>query len=326
MINQSKTNSFQLSEILWDLWCMVSVVGIWPRFVEPHIHATTHLTLRVLRLPKGLSGLKVLQLSDLHLHSAVPDFFLKRIIAKVKHLSPDIIVFTGDFICHSLVGDFHRLQRVLSSFNAPYGCYAVFGNHDYHDYVSTSKSGDYDVIDGDSSALIKGWRRLFTTTTLTKKITPRASRVPLHEELMSLLKQTPFKLLHNCTELVSVKGCMLNLCGLGEYTLGRFQPEMAFQNYDPRYPGIILTHNPDSVPFLKAYPGEIVLCGHTHGGQVNIPGLWKKFTLLENGHLKKGLLRVDNKWVYINRGIGSVMKFRWFSIPEILLLTLEASP
>ena len=65
------------------------------------------------------------------------------------------------------------------------------------------------------------------------------------------------------------------------------------------------------------------MCGHTHGGQVNLPWFWKKFTLMENPQLKRGLVRMLDKWIYINRGVGSIMQFRWFAKPEILLLTLE---
>ena len=105
--------------------------------------------------------------------------------------------------------------------------------------------------------------------------------------------------------------------------LGRFHPEVAFQSYDSDFPGIILTHNPDSISLLQGYPGEVVLCGHTHGGQVNLPGLSEKFTLLENQKLKKGFWKVGDKLVYINRGLGSVMNFRWFSRPELSLFTLR---
>lgn len=323
MKQEKQNKSFRLSEVLWDLWCIVSVVGIWPRYIEPKCLAMTHLNLNIPGLPERLDGLKVLQLSDLHLHPHTPDFFLKKIISKVKKLAPDLIVFTGDFICYSTLFDHERLQQFLCELHAPSGCYAVLGNHDYQKYVSISNAGDYDVIEAHSSSVRKGLKRLWEVPRLTKKVTSRALGVSLNQNLVSLLKQTPFQLLHNRTMKVPVRGSYLNICGLGEYMLGRFQPEVAFQTYDRDYPGIILAHNPDSVALLKGYPGELVLCGHTHGGQVNLPGLSKKFTLLENMNLKKGLWKIDDKWVYINRGLGSVMNFRWFSCPELSLFTLR---
>jgi predicted MPP superfamily phosphohydrolase len=104
---------------------------------------------------------------------------------------------------------------------------------------------------------------------------------------------------------------------------GRCLPEIAFKNYDKQYPGIILAHNPDSSALLESYPGEVILSGHTHGCQINLPWMWKKFTKLENMSLRKGFFKVRDKWLYVNRGVGAIMKFRWFSVPEILFLTLR---
>ena len=159
--------------------------------------------------------------------------------------------------------------------------------------------------------------------TLTKKVTDRAKKIPLNESLIDLLKKTSIKLLHNQTDLIAVKETKINLSGLGEYTLGRMDPEKAFSNLNPNYLHILLLHNPDGAPYLENYPIDIILSGHTHGGQVNLPGFWKKFTLLENIRFKKGIIKLQNGWLYVNRGIGSILPFRFFAPPEIVLLTLK---
>ena len=102
-------------------------------------------------------------------------------------------------------------------------------------------------------------------------------------------------------------------------------PDEAFKNYNPDYPGIILTHNPDTAP-VKGLSRRFIFSGHTHGGQVNLPYMWRRFTVLENMRFKKGLFKEHGKWIYVNRGIGSaIIPFRWFSPPEILLATLTKS-
>lgn len=312
------------SPLLWDLFCVSSLVGIWPRFIEPNLIYTTPLTLKIPHLPQALSGLKILQISDVHFNQHTSDKFLKKLIRKCHELNPDLIVLTGDFICYSHLEDAERLKRFLQEFHAPYGCYAILGNHDYASFVSINHQGDYDVIEPPtSSSLSRAFSRLVESTTLTKKVTERAKNTSFHNELIDLLKQTPFQLLHNETLVLSIKNSKLNLCGLGEHCLNKVDPEKAFQDYDQEFPGIILLHNPDGVPSIKDYPGQIILSGHTHGGQVNLPWMWKKFTLLENMQFKKGLVKYKDKWMYVNRGLGSVLPFRWFSPPEILLLTLE---
>jgi predicted MPP superfamily phosphohydrolase len=103
---------------------------------------------------------------------------------------------------------------------------------------------------------------------------------------------------------------------------GNCQPQEAYGDYDMRLPGIILSHNPDSYDVLEHYPGDVLLFGHTHGGQVNLPYLWKRVTPLKNKVFKSGLFHIDNRYLYVNRGLGATFPFRWFAPPEIALLEL----
>lgn len=314
------------ADFLWDAWCITSLVGIWPRFIEPRLVTTTVLTMKIKDLPAELNGLKILQFSDLHFHDQVPSSFLERIYSKVKEFAPDIIVFTGDFICQSVLEDKERLLTFLNNFpKAPFGNFAILGNHDYSEFVSVNDEGVYDIVEPYVSHIGKAIKRLFKRTKFPVAMNPRVKQIPMHEELINLIKQTPFQLLHNSTQTIQVKNTGFNICGVGEYMLGRFDPETAFKNWDPKYTGIILAHNPDCAVQLSEFPGALVLSGHTHGGQVNLPWINNKFVLIQNRNLKQGMVYVDNKWVYINRGIGSVMPFRWFAPPELLCLTLDAS-
>lgn len=323
MKDSFKNKSYSLSDFLWNAWCIVSIVGIWPRFIEPNWLRLTPLTLEIPNLPKELNNLKIVQFSDLHVNPAMPNFFIEKLIKKINDEKADLILFTGDFLCYSQFGDKEKLRYLLNSLSAPFGCFAVLGNHDYQETVSINEFGEYDIQEAPQSLISKGFSRIFSTTTLKKKTTERAKSVPPHQELLELIQETPFTLLNNQTQKISLKNSFLNITGLGEYTLGKCLPEEAFKNYDLNYPGIVLLHNPDAFPMLQNYPGNLVLCGHTHGGQINLPWLWKKFTLLENMEFKKGLLYRYNKWLYISRGVGSVMPFRWFAPPEIVTITLR---
>ncbi|MBA2728734.1 MAG: UDP-2,3-diacylglucosamine diphosphatase LpxG [Parachlamydiaceae bacterium] len=314
-----------LTDSLWDLWCIASGIGIWPRFIEPKLLKVSKKTITIEQLPKSLEGLRLLQFSDLHFKKNTSNRFLKKIQRKVAELSPDIIVFTGDFICHSNLHDPNALKDFLNVFKAPYGCYAVLGNHDYSEPVSLNDQGEYDVVSNSSSLISQGFSRLFKKVHLAKRSTPRASAIATHPKLIELLAKTPFTLLNNANICIPIGNSALNICGLGEYILGKTDPATAFKDYDNRYPGIILLHNPDGLRLLEKFPGEIVLSGHTHGGQVNLPWMWQKFTLLENPQFKSGLMQSHGKWIYINRGVGANMPFRWFAPPELLLMTLEAS-
>lgn len=322
--NNTHKSSGSIANFCWNAWCCLSIVGIWPRFIEHKLLSTTCLNLKIPHLHKDLQGLKIAQFSDLHLHPKVSDSFLQKIKRKIEACQPDIILFTGDFLCFSLNRDLERLQKFFNSFHAPYGCYAILGNHDYAEFVSINEAGEYDVLSASTGSFRNIFKRLWTKTTLACRTTERAKAVKHNETLGKLLQKTPFKLLKNESILVPIKNAFLNITGVEEYTTGRCDPYQAFLSYDKRYPGIVMSHNPDSVPTLLKFPGEVILSGHTHGGQVNLPWLWKKFTLMENPNLKKGLFHMNGKWIYVNRGVGSIMQFRWFAVPELLLLTLEA--
>jgi predicted MPP superfamily phosphohydrolase len=320
----SRKLSSRLAEKAWNLWCLGSVIGIWPRFIEPYCLTTRRLSLPIPQLPSRLEGLKILQFSDLHLNHQLPNFFLKKIAKRIGQLSPDLIVFTGDFLCCSRPPDEKRLCDFLCALSAPLGCYAVLGNHDYSHFVSINDQGEYDCIERDGPPIIKGFQRLFSPlTALKKKTTERAYRLDFQEDLIRALRKTPFRLLHNETVQVPVGDTSLNLCGLGEYQLAHFRPEEAFRSYDRNYPGIILSHNPDTFPLLENYPGELILSGHTHGGQIYLPGIWKRLTQMENLQYRSGLFQFANKYGYVNRGIGATLKFRWFAPPELTLIELR---
>ena len=309
---------------MWEAWCILSGIGIWPRYIEPRLLSTTHLSLPIPNLPSKLNGFKILQFSDLHFSSAFPRSLKRKLIRKINEFEPHILVFTGDFLCRSVLEQPEELKDILNSLKASVGYFAVLGNHDYASFVTVNQHGEYDVEDYKSSQsdISKGFGRLFTSVLVNGCITERARQIGFHEELLKLLKETPFKVLHNENQIVSYQECQLNVCGVGEYSLGKLDVEAAFQQYDRDSPGIVLCHHPDGIEILKDQPGDLILCGHTHGGQINLPYLWKRLTRIQHLEYKRGLKKVGKKWVYINRGIASVMPFRWFSIPEITLLTL----
>lgn len=323
--NQRQKKSYSFANLCWDAWCCLSLVGIWPRFIEPKLISTSHLALKIDHLPNDLKGLKILQFSDLHLHPKVSQSFLNKASDKILALKPDIILFTGDFLCFALPEDLERLETFFKNLYAPHGCYAILGNHDYSEFVSiNSETGEYDTLSSSVGSLMRILKRLWTTTKLAFKTTQRAKAVIPNENLEKLLKNTPFRLLKNETIQIPIKNSFLNLSGLEEYVTGRCDPIKTLEKFNPNYPGITMIHNPDALPYLLNFPADLFLAGHTHGGQVNLPWLWKKFTLMENPELKKGLVRFRDRWIYINRGIGSVIPFRWFAVPEILLITLES--
>lgn len=303
---------------LWDLFCLGSIVGIWPRFLEPKLLTVKRLDIKL----KGLKRpLKISLFSDLHIDEETSEPFLQKLQKAALKFEPDLIVCLGDFLCE---GNLYapKLSSFLHSFPSHIPAYCVLGNHDYEKTVSVNSQGDY-CVSPLRSTFHKAFERLTKNIRLTGRFTPEVKEIPPHKELLKHLLASPFQLLDNKTSQVVVNGQKIQLTGLGEYLLDRSDPDKAFQGVDPQLPGLILAHNPDLIPRLLPYPGDLILCGHTHGGQINLPWFWKRLTLMENPRFKSGFHQEGDKSIYITRGVGSTPPFRFNAPPELTCLTCE---
>lgn len=307
----------------WDVWCCISIIGIWPRYIEPRLLKTTRHNIFITNLPADLEGLKIVQFSDLHIGPYSSKSLLTGLVNKIHREKPDLVVFTGDFLCESKVLDEELLTSTLAQIHAPLGCFAVLGNHDYNKPISINPYGAYDVYHKKTAAVLRGFKRLFKPKQPTGQITRQARSLTANSQLKKILKSTSFQLLENETVALSIKNTLLNICGLGEHMVGQVDMQKAMKNYNTHYPGIILVHNPDAILSLDNTPGEVILCGHTHGNQVNLPFFKRAFASMENTEYLRGVFKRHSKWIYVNRGIGATFPFRWCASPEILVATLK---
>ena len=314
-------SSERLVEQLWDLWCVCSVIGIWPRFIEPALLCTSRHTIPMPQLAKELDGLRLVHISDLHFSHHVSAHFLSRIQKRIQKLEPHIILFTGDFISYSELYAPASLAAFLSSLHAPLGCFAVLGNHDYEEYVSLDEHGAFCLFEDHTPAILRGFARLFGLKTGAQRKRVTAPIAP-KRELCQLLEKSGVRLLHNETVQIGWKRARLNITGLGDLMTLQSLPFRAYHQYDVRCPGIVLSHNADTYASLRSFPGDLFLFGHTHGGQVNLPYIWERITPIRDRRLKSGLFHIHNHFLYVNRGLGATFPFRWFSPPEIALITL----
>ena len=90
---------------------------------------------------------------------------------------------------------------------------------------------------------------------------------------------------------------------------------------------ILLTHNPDIVQKIRDPRVDVVLSGHTHGGQVVLPLVGAPFTASRYGQkYRAGLVQGPTARVYVSRGVGTIgLPIRWDAPPEITLITLRVA-
>ncbi len=142
----------------------------------------------------------------------------------------------------------------------------------------------------------------------------------------TLLAASGFRLLHNRSEVVKIKGQKLRMAGVGDLWNGEVDATAAFAGAAPRIPTVLLAHNPDTKELLPDGPWDLMLCGHTHGGQVLVPVIGTRFVPVRDKRFIAGLKHWNGRFIYITRGVGNLGGVRVNCRPEVSVLTLTSPP
>jgi predicted MPP superfamily phosphohydrolase len=257
------------------------------RWGEPHWLEVHRVAVPLARDPGAGPALRILQLSDFHLSPVVSLEFIADAIALGLTQRPDLIVVTGDFFTNRL-DDAARYAEVLARLSAAAPTFACLGNHDGGPW--TQRVGGNATID----------------------------------EARALLRAARIACLHNDSLSLTVKGRPLQLIGVGDLWSGMCDPATAFARTPPRGRAtrILLNHNPDAKDRLRPFDWDLVLCGHTHGGQLRLPFLGTPFAPVADKRFVEGLHRWQERWLYVTRGVGNLHGVRFNCRPQVSVLDL----
>ena len=144
------------------------------------------------------------------------------------------------------------------------------------------------------------------------------------EAVTNALRAANIKVLINEGFRFEAKGASFWLCGVDDYMVGKTDLPAALRGAFPDEMKLLLAHNPILVRRAARAGVDLVLSGHTHGGQVKIRDEEKR--ILPRRKLKNGLHRRKDTQIYITRGIGTVvLPVRFGCPPEISLIELKCS-
>lgn len=241
--------------------------------------------LKLPRLPRAFAGLRIVQISDIHMGSWMNLDRLRQAADLVLAQKPDLLLLTGDFLFghnfnEASRGHLKDLITVLAPLAAELPAFAVLGNHDY-------------------------WTN------------SEAVREMLSACQITDLTNTVFTLTRGSENL--------HLCGVDDVWEGNVQLENVLSQLTGNSAAILLAHEPDFADISAATGRfDLQVSGHSHGGQVVIPYYGPPILPLLGEKYHSGLYKVGEMFQYTNRGVGTgALPVRFNCPPEITLFILD---
>lgn len=246
----------------------------------PAPRVTEH-EVRIKGLDPRHDGVRIAQLSDIHVGNMTPASHVRAAIAAANDAEPELIMLTGDYVCwrrheaemagEQLAG--LRARRVL----------AVLGNHDYFTW----------------GAGVAG-----------------------------ALRKNGYEVLKNQHTVMEINGAPLALVGIDDPVTRHDDLDAAFAGTHDTMTKLVLCHAPDSAPGLAQRGADLVLSGHTHGGQLYVKGITDRIMRKAGLNYRRGFFSFGDTTLYVTPGVGFSGVTRRFgegTAAEVAVLTLRAA-
>lgn len=260
---------------------IIGITIIYARYIGTSGLVTKEYKIKTNDINESFDGLKIIHFSDLHYLRLTNKNTLKKVVEEINLINPDIVFFTGDLVDK----DFNlnetqekELIELLSNINSKYGKYSVIGNHDY---------------------------------------------VKDEEQLQIIFKNSNFTIMQNTYDIIyGDNNDKLFIGGVDTYSYDKADIDKTMEyfesNEDISYK-IILVHEPDYTDtILNKYDVDLILSGHSHNGQINIPYIKTLFLPYGSKKYYANYYKVNNTDLYISSGIGeSRINMRLFNRPSI---------
>jgi predicted MPP superfamily phosphohydrolase len=233
--------------------------------------------------PAALDGLRIAHVTDVHFDRKLPRSYTDEVARRLREeVKPDLVAFSGDLTTHA-PAHLEDGAKWLASFGLP--TFACLGNHDY-DPTGSARAG---------------------------------CRMDMADRLDRLLEGSGVVLLRNQNYKLSLSGGReLYIVGVEDFYTGALAVEKAVEGIPEGAARLMLCHNPDASRLVDAATaGGLILSGHTHGGQIRIPGYGHLVTNIMDETKIMGQFSLGRSTLYVSRGIGYLLQARLFCRPEL---------
>jgi hypothetical protein len=269
-------------------WCAGTALAVtgYGFFERSHL-VVRRVEVFLERLPEAFDGLTIAQMSDLHYHPYFSAGVIGEAVDLVTQANPDVVALTGDFVT---VSEFREVDPGAARAAVP--CAKLLA-------PLRPKLGVYAVLGNHDSYSDPG----FVTEAMGAQ---------------------GIKVLQNEAVPVERDGQRIWIAGVAD-VLARFADLDATLERVPRTEAVVLmAHEPDFADEAARHPVDLQLSGHSHGGQIRLPGLAPPILPPLGRKYPAGLRRVGRTTLYTNIGLGTIIvPIRILAAPEVTLLTLR---
>lgn len=273
-------------------------VGASVGAIQKDNYVVEEKTIKIAGLPAEQRGMSIVMVSDIHSGPFMDTGLMSNYVDVINDMKPDLIFIPGD-MTNSKRDEAEPFAKSFRELKAKYGVYATFGNHDYFNDVNYIG----DVIKNETGI-----------------------RILRNEALLVDVKGKPFSIMG--TEDTPDSGGKSNAT-ISKYitqTVNRAATIFKDKDIDSStVPKILLTHKPYVFDDVSDLNFDLMLSGHTHGGQVVFFKLGDiNLSIAATVHKYiDGLYENNGKYLYVSRGIGTVgLPLRFNCPPEITKITL----
>ncbi len=240
-------------------------------------------------LPEEFDGTRIILLTDIHRSWYFSQSRVASLVDRVNGLEPDLVVLGGDYVYKNT--DYEASCFVeLSRLEAPLGCFAVLGNHDY---------GEHDDRRGENPS-----------------------------KAVEAVADAGITLLDNQAIWIEKAGAQIRLGGVEDKQTGNPEVGPTIEEASADDFILLVSHNPDVAEELPKGTIDLMLSGHTHGGQITFFGLWAPSIPSSYGQkYRTGAIVTETTTVIVSNGIGTIFPpLRFFAPPQIVEITLRSGP
>ena len=270
-----------------DLSWLAAVGAGWSFLLEPNWIQIENVDLKLPRLSPVFSGIRIAQISDIHMGGWMNAKRLQRVVDLVIEQQPDLLFLTGDFLVgHIFDGSSEEhlqdLVNILSPVAKSIPSFGILGNHDY-----------------------------WTNAGAVREMLRSSSIVDLTNSVFTISRGID----------------NLHLCGVDDIWEGNIRLEEVIDRLPDHSSAILLAHEPDFADVSAATGRfDLQVSGHSHGGQVVVPFYGPLILPYLGQKYHTGLYQVGNMIQCTSRGVGMIDPPGRFNCPpEINVFSLEVA-